>query len=358
MRRRLLASIQKSVRHTHLAHHRCIATSTVNAGDVGSSDTYGHRGVTKARSLVDDVLPRSRFGSSIFTTPLLLFFRLFYQAASFDNDTAPLATSAPRRTIRRLYRKASAALSKSKSAGTIESLDIFKPNGSFDLASKTSTDVWHSLLQSEEHPISPNSTLQSMTWVKSLSAPLSHEYLQFVIVCSESGKRYRLVTERDTDGDWAYFIASSEACETSQLSGKITQLRQYDYQHDLPLPLLSVSWSQLLHRQRPTAAQLAVVLEQTSKHNPRYNVTREHCWWYAEAVFEQMFESSSNKLPSVGQSESARTEHGQPCLQHWPAGAYRYSYVVLGKRVMRRELLIEQARSFRKAMDQNGHLQW
>ena len=356
MRQRLLRSIH-SVRHPHLAHHRRIATSTVNAGDVGSA-TYDQRGLTKARSLIDDVLPRSRFGSSIFTTPLLLFFRLFYQATSFDSETAPSAISAPRRTIRRLYRKASAALRKSKSAGPTDSLDIFKSNGNPDLVSKASTDAWHSLLESEEHPISPNSTLQSMTWVKSLSAPLSHEYLQFVIVCSESGKRYRLVTERDADGDWAYFIASSETCGTSQLSGKITQLRQYDYQHDLPLPLLSVSWSRLLHRERPTAAQLAIVLEHTSKHNPGYNVTREHCWWYAEAVFEQMFESSSNKLRSVGQRESACTEYGQPCLRHWPAGAYRYSYVVLGKRVMRRELLIEQARSFRKAMDQDGHLRW
>jgi hypothetical protein len=314
--------------------------------------------VTKARSLIDNALPRSRFGSSIFTTPLLLFFRLFYQATRFDNDYVLSPLSASHATIRGLYLKVSPALSRSKSGGPAESLVNFETDGVSDMTSKTSTDIWHSLLQSEDYPIQPNSTLQSMTWVKSLSAPLSHEYLQFVIVCSESGKRYRLVTERDTDGDWAYFIASSEDYEPSQLSGKITQLRQYDYQHDLPLPLLSVSWSRLPHWQRPTAAQLAIVLEQTSKQNPRYNVMREHCWWYAEAVFERIFGSSSNKLPSVGQRESARTEYGQPCLQHWPAGAYRYSYIVLGKRVLRREFLIEQAKVFRKEMDQDGHLRW
>jgi hypothetical protein len=228
-------------------------------------------------------------------------------------------------------------------------------NGVIDLASKTSTDAWHSLLQSKQYPVKPTATLQSMTWVKSLSAPLSHEYLQFVIDCNDSGKRYRLIAERDTDGDWAYFIASSGICESSVMSNKISRLRLYDYQHDLPLPLLSVSWSRLPAQKRPTIAQLATVLAQTSQLCPEYNVMREHCWWYAEAVFEQMFASSSNKLPPAAPGPS---EHAQPDLKHWPAGAYRYSYILLGKRMLRRNVLIEQAKVFREEMDRDGQLRW
>ena len=266
MRQRLLARVT-SVRQSHLAHHprpACLATTPTNPTDAGSSGRYDHLGTTRARSLIDSILPRSRFGSSVFTTPLLLFFRLFYQATPFDNGNVPSSLSASYATMRRLYFEASSAWTRSKPSGPAESFVNFGADSVSDITAKTSTNGWHSLLQSHDYPIQPTSTLHSMTWVKSLSAPLSHEYLQVVIECGESGKRYRLITERDTDGDSAYFIASSEECGPSQPSKKVTQLRQYDYQHDLPLPLISVSWSQLPYWNRPTAAHLATILEQSA----------------------------------------------------------------------------------------------
>ena len=330
--------------------------SNANLGDAGSSATYSQRNAARASSLVDKAFPRCRFGRSVFTTPLLLLFRLFYQATSFDNyHLPPPAVSAPRVTIWKLCRKAFSVLSARHSADRSRSLVKPKMGGVVDLASKTSTDVWHLLLQSKHYAVRPTSTLRSMTWVKSLSAPLSHEYLQWVIECNESGKHYRLIAERDTDGDWAYCIASCGNCDISATSNKVTQLRSYDYQHDLPLPLVSLSWARIPPQRRPTVAQLATILAQTSQLCPEYNVMREHCWWYAEAVFEQMFKTSANKLVCTVPESS---EHVRPDLKHWPSGAYRYSYILLGKRVLRRDVLVQQAKSFQEEMDRDGQLRW
>ena len=187
-----------------------------------------------------------------------------------------------------------------------------------------------------------------MTWVKSLSAPLSHEYLQFVIGCSSTKKRHRLIAERDTDGDWVYLIASSGDRE-------IIQHRPYDYQHDLPLPLLSVHWSYMPSSERPRIADLAAVLAHTSQLSPGYNVMKEHCWWYAEMVFEQMCASHLNGLPRAA---PGRPEHAQPDLMHWPSASYRYSYIVLDERWLKRNILVEQAKWFRNEMDKGGILRW
>lgn len=304
----------------------------------------------KAQSFINQVIPRSRYGRSAFTTPLLLLIRLFYQATSFDDYHLPKTVSAPRSIIRTWYWKASTLLTKSKSDDSAEPLIGDTADGLPELSSKIPTGTWPTLLQNNPHLVSPASTVQSMTWIKSLSAPLSHEYLQFVLECPESRKRFRLIAERDTDGDWAYLIASSTGSNET-----IAELRPYDYQHDLPLPLLSVSWFHLPLSERPNMDHLASVLAQTSQLCPEYNVMREHCWWYAELVFEQMFAWTPNTGPGA---MSKPTTPGKPELKHWPSALYRYSYVVLDNRWLKRSILVDRAKAFRAEMDRSDRLRW
>ena len=332
----------------HLISQRSQAHARTHASFPAASNDQN---TAAARTLIDTLIPRSRFASSVFTTPSLLFFRLFFQATSFENCDVPLPQTTPHVTFRESLWKIWSAVKISTSSKRMQTNLVYDLDSTFEISSKTPTEHWCTILRSGQYGIAPTSTILSMTWVKSLSAPLSHEFLQFVIECPRSGQQYRLITERDTDGDWAYFIASA-SLDTSQDRNAITQLRQYDYQHDVPLPLLSASWSRLPISRRPTLLQLTATCEEISKLSPGYNFMRQHCWWYAEKLFERMLgQSPPDTSPTT--SSTARPE-----LKHWPWGVYRYSYIVLGKRLLRRDALIEQAKKFRKDMDQDGRLHW
>lgn len=327
-----------------VADHRGSRTHTTNA------PANDNRNARAARHVIDSLLPRSRFASSVFTTPLLLFFRLFYQATSFESYDAPPFPATPRVTVCELLGKLRSAVQTKTSRKSDLTYTEDKWNGELDISSKVPVESWYDLLQNRRHAISPASRVISMTWIKSLSAPLSHEFVQFVVECRDTHKRYRLITERDTDGDWAYFIASSSTTATNDAAIKV--LRQYDYQHDLPLPLLSVSWARLPRSKQPTLIQLASTCEGTRKLWPEYNFMRQHCWWYAEKLFEQMLGQSPSDASVVDSDKSG------PELKQWPGGIYRYSYIVLGKRMLRRDGLIVQARRFRKDMDEDDQIRW
>jgi hypothetical protein len=77
---------------------------------------------------------------------------------------------------------------------------------------------------------------------------------------------------------------------------------------------------------------------------------REHCWWYSEAVFEAMlrFHESLDNVESSGV---------QPVVKHWPWAAYRYSYIVVGKRLCKRDVLMHAAKEFRD-MNARGRMMW
>lgn len=346
-RRSFACSLQRTHHSLVSRYHRaCIATTASNHNETAPATPRKQQSGVSARKLIDEILPRSKFGRSIFTTPLLLILRLFYQATSFEYSQDPPQRYTARNSIWKLYRKASTALTPDHAIeGTLGVGD----NDVANYAPKIPTNAWPLLLQTVSCPVSPTSTVRSMTWVKSLSAPLSHEYLQFVVECSESGKCFRMIAERDTDGDWAYLIASSTPNET------IMQLRPYDYQHDLPLPLLSVSWSHLSPSEWPTMSYLASVIAQTSQLYPEYNVMREHCWWYAELVFEQMYASTPN---ASSDPITKPTNPGQSYLRHWPSALYRYSYIVLDSRWLKRSILVDRAKAFKEAMDEDGQLRW
>jgi hypothetical protein len=329
-----------------------IAT-TAKVHDTNASALKSQRRPGGSTIWLDQFLPRSRFGRSIFSTPLLLIFRLFYQATVFDHGHIPSTDSSSHGTKWKLFPETSSKVDASLWGHSTGTLRGCSKKSTIDLSTKIETEDWPSLLQSESCPINPDSALESMTWVKSLSAPLSHEYLQFVICCNKTKRRNRFVAERDTDGDFAYLIASSDNFETSD--HKIIQHRPYDYQHDLPLPLLSANWCNIPLSERPTITDLAEVLTRTSQLCPAYNVMREHCWWYAELVFEQMLVSHLDRLPLSGSGRSGGT---QPDLRHWPSASYRYSYIVLDDRWLKRDTLVEQAKLFRAEMDKDGQLRW
>lgn len=53
------------------------------------------------------------------------------------------------------------------------------------------------------------------------------------------------------------------------------------------------------------------------------------------------------------------TMHSQlALLKQWPWASYRYSYIVVGKKIFKRDVLLREAGKFREAMDQDGQLHW
>lgn len=312
------------------------AGQNCDAANLGPPPLSESSNVARARTVVDRILPRERFGSSIFNTPLLLLLRLFYQARPFRPNILPTS-------------------SKSSWSDTFEISCIiagFKPAkqpstrsdaspADTDTTFKASTESWRQYLLNSEYPIAPTSRLWSLTWIKSLSAPLSHEYIQFVLEDVDANRRHRLIVERDTYGDYV-LICSRTASDSSKMD--VPSGPKADEQHDLPLPLLSLSWAHLAAQDRPTALELADVVAKVTQRSPRYNLSRTHCWWFCEAVFDGMV--THNQSP------------GSAVLKHWRWAAYRYSYIVVGKNVLRRVALIRHAQDFSAEMDRGQTMVW
>jgi hypothetical protein len=292
--------------------------------------TFGSSAVSSRTDLIDFVVPRNRYGNSIFSTPVLLFFRLFFQATG----------------IQRTLKVARKSRAVNLGAGALWFLPIIKSSretrtqepcvDDIDLSDKFRPHSWLSALKKDILPISSTARVHSISWIKSLSAPLSHEYIQFVALCPRSERTFRIIAERDANGDSVFVLASKANTPNSN----IKQVREHDEQHDLPLPLISLCWSHLPLDSWPTVLELARVLHNVGHRRPKYNIMREHCWWFAEAVIDEML------------------AHRDVLVKEWPWASYRYSYIVLGKKILRRDVLLQAAREFREAMDKDGAIEW
>ncbi|KAK5169374.1 uncharacterized protein LTR77_005349 [Saxophila tyrrhenica] len=319
------------------------------------SEHYGHTAGTTTSSpivrledkarIIDRIIPRERFGSSIFSTPVLLLLRLFYDAAPFRYIDVWHTHQAnrPRDISQSSLARVKISLEEaSKTNGGVPET----ANGGL----RVSTQSWATCLLCGLYPIGSEYRLRSLTWTKSLSAPLSHEFLQFVLEDADAGHAIRLIAERDTYGDWVS-IRSSSILDSAgrRISGARSRGVETDEQHDLPLPLLSLSWCHLPAASRPTAGNFASIMGHVTRRWPKYNLSRHHCWFFCEAVFEQM-------IMDCVSSDDATDR--QPRLTTWPGAAYRYSYVVMGRKVLKRAALVYQAQKFSSEMDQDGVLVW
>ena len=254
------------------------------------------------------LLPRHRFGTSLFNVPVLLLLRLFYQAASINLNGVPddhgqfhagagqlLADAA------HMQQRKSTSMSQPPNKDAIERL--------FGSDEQMSTKDWvHRLTESRS--TCENLHITSITWVKALASPLSHEYIQFIVEDVVTGTRSRVLADRHEDGDWV-FLGWKE--------------RPYN-RHDLPLPLMSLTYRD--PHTRPSLLDMAKLLADVTARRP-YSILREMCWWYAEAVFD-----------------TAHTAFGGR-LEEWKWASYRYSFIVRAS-VLRRAELTADAEDFQK----------
>ena len=144
---------------------------------------------------------------------------------------------------------------------------------------------------------------------------MSREFIQFIIEDAESGTRNRVVVDRHENGDWV--IVGWDWTSGKSLSDR----------HSLPLPLVSSTYEDV--QSRPNVSSVAKVLADVTARRPSYNIMKETCWWYAEAVFE-----------------AAHAKFGGT-LKEWKWARFRYLFVVRTN-VLRRETLASQAEEFEK----------
>lgn len=156
----------------------------------------------------------------------------------------------------------------------------------------------------------------STTWVKALASHMSHEFLQFVVEDTRSGRRERLLSDRQETGDWVMIPEP-----TTSTSSKIPwqQMTPYKRRHTLPLPLVSVTFDNPVSR--PNLLAMAELLADTTNQCPEYNALREMCWWFAEAVID-----------------SARERFDDTSVKEWRWAKFRYSFIVCNNWVRRRTL--------------------
>ena len=160
-----------------------------------------------------------------------------------------------------------------------------------------------------------NYQVVSMTWVKALASPLSHEFIQFIIEDTTSRTRHRVVADRHENGDWV-IVGWNWASKKSP-----------SVRHSLPLPLVSLTYDDA--RSRPNVSSVAKMLADVTARRPYYNIMKEMCWWYAEAVFE-----------------AAYTKFGGT-VNEWKWARLRYSFIVRTS-VLQRETLASEAEEFEK----------
>jgi hypothetical protein len=265
------------------------------------------------------LVPRTRFGSSVYNVPLLLALRFFYHASPFEAATKAAHDTKNEEQIAHFTSQGGlrnlSPVPIDLSAAKIPAppptpRPPIPPSNTNAITSSFSTAAYlHHLLSSpklQHHP------LHSLTWTKSLSSPLSHEFLQFITSDPLTNLRSRHLTHRHADGGDTVLL-NHDFASPSQLT-------------DLPLPLLSLTFSD--SESRPTALSLAHLLHAITRNSPRYSLLREMCWWHAETVFEAAHEQWGGRI----------TE--------WEFAHLRYSFVVRGG-VLRRERLVKAAEGWR-----------
>lgn len=247
-------------------------------------------------------LPFDNFSSSIYSVPVLLFLRLFYQATPYDTKILKQVSGSSTKVMTATHE----VMKLGRFTSDLMAEDIL------DVYAKT--DVTEFLENMSKYPgISTSYQVRTMTWVKALASPLSHEYLQVLVEHLDTGKRKRIIVERS---DWG---------DTLTVGWNWSSPGYASHHHVLPLPLLTASFTA---GHGPNLDQFCRTLSETSKIRP-YKLLREMCWWYAEKVFITTAQSYSHAV-----------------VKQWPYAHLRYSFVVRTEWI-RRPQLVAAAEAFR-----------
>ena len=243
-------------------------------------------------------------------------FRLFYHASSFEvastGNFSGLNPTSPQEAVTKVLED----VHNEKHVNTSADLpQLFKTFNRF------STQEWLTTILAD-HPKFETLKVNSITWVKALASPFSHEFTQFIVEDTQSGQRTRLAAGREENGDWV-LVGWDWASGDSPSE-----------HYKLPLPLLSVTFDN--PTTKPALVDLARVLASTTQEHPAYKFRREMCWWYAEYVLEVTHEQFGGKI------------------KEWEWARYRYSFVVKTS-LIRRKVLTRCAEVFRKQLAEEMH---
>ena len=263
-------------------------------------------------------IPRHRFASSRFNTLVLLVLRLFYQASSFD--LAAASSSSRISTLKEA--KLNVAQQRSGRNNCAGSKEEYSRTslGFFSAYERLSTADWLKkvLVQSE---LISTSKVVSMTWVKALTSPFSHEFIQLIVEDSTTGQRTRIAVGREETGDWVI-------CGWNWASGDPPS-----HHYTLPLPLLSLDFHK---SNRPDIVTVSQLFAMVTERRPEYRLSREMCWWFAETIFEEMHSRYDCSI------------------KEWKWAKYRYSFIVVTKLLQRRTLR-KHAEAFREQIATEMH---
>lgn len=263
------------------------------------------------------LVPRSKFGSSLYNVPLLLALRLFYHASPFETASQPPAHPRNERdTARFTAQEVHLSATPPASDARRQSPALSQPPRSKPSPhpskphTKLSTHDWLALLSTTPAPHRPP-RLISLTWTKALASPLSHEFIQFLVEDPQTGHRSRHLTDRHVDGGDAVHLNHEPSTPSSH--------------HRLPLPLLSLTFPAA---SAPSLTDFATLLVCITSRKPAYSLLREMCWWHAEAVFEGAHANWGGRV------------------REWEFAHLRYSFVVRTD-FIRREKLVSCAERWR-----------
>lgn len=290
-----------------------ISTNDVHDGAASVTRCAIHAGILRQRPATSikqrlKLFPLDNFSSSVYSVPVLLLLRLFYQAGPFE-----------KRCSENIH-ETSGRMNLASHAGSTAVAHPASPQ--IEHTSNHHLDVFSTPTVAEFvdqcicNPELSSCLVASITWIKALASPLSHEYLQIIVFDKQTMKRYRITAERSERGD-----IMTVGWDWS--SGQYASLH-----HVLPLPLLTLSYEDTALRSRPTLTDLAHILA-ASSNSSAYNLMREMCWWYAEKVFNQTI----SLYPNAG-------------VKPWPFANLRYSFVVRNQWFQRRRL-VSAAEEFR-----------
>lgn len=243
-----------------------------------------------------DIFPLDHFSNSIYSVPILLLFRFFYHASVSET-----ASPQPVRVYSSSVRSSSVFITSSNKVTLFDRPQWLEP-----------TEFWSTINESEA--LQQNYQVSSMTWVKALASPLSHEYIQVIVENKRTKIRHRIAIDRSDSGDVV-------------IVGWDWSSSRYPSHHFiLPLPLLTLSFEQ--QKCGPSLPDLASIVANISDQR-QYNLLREMCWWYAEKIFM----TTSQRFPDGS-------------IHTWPHAHLRYSFV-LRTQWIKRGILAKQAEAFR-----------
>lgn len=259
-------------------------------------------------------LPTQKFGSSRLPAPLIVLLRFLLPAASLrlqcgNLPVQPNTASPVERAAAAGARFSSAYLRPRRLRRESSSDNIFAHLG----YRVSATDFLREVTDDAKYD---SWRIVSVTWVKALASHMSHEFIQFIAEDTATGERTRLIADRQETGDWVSITPNPN--DPSEMSSTFTGLGSglwskstpYRDRHTLPLPLVSISFGEptLQGDSRPALRSIAELLVDITARCSEYNPLREHCWWFSEAVIEEL-----------------RMQFPWAKLEEWQWHRYRYS---------------------------------